>query len=155
MPSTVGSALRPSTSAKSSSCVIVTGGRISRLVMPISAEVFSFFFTYETEAGSSPTRTRAMQGLRPLKVATWALSSATMSAAIWFPSMSSMEAEKKGAGPRGDRPVEKRLFELDGFGRDHDILAVNRVADRAGDTDVAIYKRIDLLRGRHAPHVHV
>ena len=38
---------------------------MTRPSMPISAAVRSFFFTYETEAGSSPTRTRTMQGLRP------------------------------------------------------------------------------------------
>jgi hypothetical protein len=69
-------------SVKSSAAGIVMGGRITRLVTPISAAVFSFFFTYDTDAGSSPTRTSAMHGFRPGIVATSAFNSATMAAAI-------------------------------------------------------------------------
>ena len=67
---------------------MVTGGRMMRLSMPISAAVISFFLTYETDPGSSPTRTSAMQGRRPGSVATSALRPAMMSEAILLPSMS-------------------------------------------------------------------
>src|SRR4051812_32583624 len=79
--------------AKSSAWEMVIGGSITRLVTPISAAVLSFFFTYETDAGSSPTRTSARHGLRPASAATSAFNSATMAAAIWFPSIRSMEDE--------------------------------------------------------------
>src|SRR5690606_9549684 len=83
---------------------MVTGGRMTRLVIPISAAVLSFFFTYETEAGSSPTRTRARHGLRPEIASTSALSSATSDAAMWLPSIRCMEGKREqeweGAGGR-------------------------------------------------------
>ena len=47
-----------------------------RLVMPISPATRSFFFTYETDAGSSPTRMNATQGfLSSFKLASSAVSS--------------------------------------------------------------------------------
>jgi len=90
MPSIAGSVFRASTRVSSSSWRIETGGRRTRLSIPISAAVWPFFFTYETEAGSSPTRTSAMQGFRPTIAETSAFSSAMISAAILLPSIASI-----------------------------------------------------------------
>ncbi len=65
IPCTFLSLLRSSTSLSRSCCVVVSDILWAMLIIPSSAQVFSFDATYFFEAGFSPTRTTARQGSIP------------------------------------------------------------------------------------------
>src|ERR1051326_6232108 len=99
-----------------------------------------------------------MQGLRPAMAATSALSSATMEAAILFPSMRSMEKLKTTKNTKHTKRKipfvclvcfvanqNLKLLELQRFDLDHEVLAVDGAARGAENDDLVIRVFLDLV----------